>query len=282
MERRVLVVDDEELIVEGLTLLFAFERIESAGACDRQSAMARLAEAAYPVIVTDLCLETNDEGFALIDEIRRLTPASRIVMMTGYATPEIEAEALRRGVSLVLRKPAAGEEILAAVNELLEEVERAAAAQETLNLEELYLNARRLLHSIPMRKYGLSADEAEDVVQEAWLLFLQKRGFIASARAWLAGTVVNLCRQQIDRSRRRNTEPLDEAFALPVARNEVRILATRQALQRVDARARKLCTMIVIEGRSYDEVSASTGLPLGSIGPLFIRAKKSMRKVMDA
>jgi len=39
---------------------------------------------------------------------------------------------------------------------------------------------------------------------------------------------------------------------------------------------------IAIKGYAYDEVSAITGLPIGSIGPMYIRAKSKMRMAMAA
>jgi DNA-directed RNA polymerase specialized sigma24 family protein len=38
-----------------------------------------------------------------------------------------------------------------------------------------------------------------------------------------------------------------------------------------------LCELIGLEQCSYEEVSAAAGLPLGSIGPLYIRAKNKLR-----
>jgi DNA-directed RNA polymerase specialized sigma24 family protein len=50
----------------------------------------------------------------------------------------------------------------------------------------------------------------------------------------------------------------------------------------VDERTRALCNLIAIEQRSYDEVSHTLNIPLGSVGPFYIRAKKKMRAVLSA
>ena len=157
MSRRVLVVDDEEAIVTGLMYLLETEEIESSGAHDRVSAESLMQSAFYPVIVADLRLHTEAEGLALLDGIRRISPRSRVVTLTGYSTPELEAEVRRRGSAIVIHKPALGPEILAAVDDLLAEVEALAAGQETLDLERLHLGLRKLLHSIPIKRYGLTA-----------------------------------------------------------------------------------------------------------------------------
>jgi len=286
MNGRVLVVDDEEAIVAGLKCLLDAEKIQSSGAFDRLSAESLMEGTFFSVIVADLRLHTESEGLDLLDGIRRISPRSRVVTLTGFITPELEEEVLRRGVAMVILKPAGGDEILAAIAVLLAEVEKMAAGQETLDLEQLHLGLRRLLHSIPRKRYGLSADEAEDVVQQAWLLFLEKRDLIRTARPWLIGTVANLCKRQIGvAKRRRETMVSDDVLAgLPDTRIQSAHseIALRQALAALDPQSQSLCILIGVEGYAYDEVSARLGLPLGSIGPMYIRAKSKMRLQMAA
>jgi len=286
MAGRVLIVDDEEAIVEGLLSLLQCEAIESSGAFDRLGAELLMEGTFYSVIVADLRLHTESEGLELLDAIRRISPRSRVLTLTGFATFELEAEVLRRGSTKVMRKPAKVEAILGAITDLLTEVEKLAAAQETLDLEQLHLGMRKLLHSIPRKRYGLSADEAEEVVQQAWLLFLEKRDLIRVARPWLIGTVANLCKRQIGASmRRRETFVSNDILAeLPdtnIASFDDNI-ALRQALGSLTEESRTLCILIAIKGYAYDEVSEMTGLPLGSIGPMYIRAKSKMRMQMAA
>jgi RNA polymerase sigma factor (sigma-70 family) len=286
MAGRVLVVDDEEGIVDGLLCLLRYEAIESNGAFDRIGAEVLIEGTFYSVIVADLRLHSEGEGLELLDAIRRISPRSRVLTLTGFATRELENEVLRRGSSKVMRKPANAEEILGAIAALLAEVETMAAAQEKLDLEQLHLGMRKLLHSIPRKRYGLSADEAEEVVQQAWLLFLEKRNLIRTPRPWLIGTVANLCKRQIGASmRHRETFVSDDMLAeLPDANVDSSddTIALRQALDTLNEDSRRLCILIAIKGYAYDEVSAITGLPVGSIGPMYIRAKSKMRMQMAA
>lgn len=281
MRSLVLVVDDDETIVEALTSMLQVENIACDGTLDRASAEVMMRDRFYPVIVADIRLHTEEEGFLLLEEIHRISPGSRVISMTGYSTPELEAEARQRGSVRILQKPMASAEILSAINDLLAEIERLAAAQTDLNLEALYAGVRKLMYSIPIRQYRLTADEAEDVVQEAWLLFLERRGLILNNSSWLAGTVRNLSRRQIDRSRRSrekfcSTDTIENVAAVKSQSLDDHI-AIQASLATLDPTTRTLCTLIAIEGYSYDEVSLATGLPLGSIGPMYLRAKKKMQ-----
>lgn len=282
MQHRVLVVDDEVDIVEGLTTMFEFESIEAAGAGDCDAALAMLTDLYYPVILADLRLRSEEEGLRLLDAIRERTPRSRVVMLTAYATPAVEDELLKRGVAMVLHKPAPCDVILEAIQALLEELEREAGA-ENVQLDELYVTLRRRLYDIPRRRFGLSHAVAEDVVQDAWLLFLRKRGLIREARPWLAGTVANLARQQIDRKVRKREDADEEVMAAVVddrGGSITDVIAVRAALAQAEDRVRALCSLIGLEGRSYEEVSIATGIPLGSVGPLYIRAKKKLQEIL--
>lgn len=284
MGTRVLLIDDEQAIVEGLEMLFDAESIESASACDRGSAAKLLAGGFYPVIFADLCLKTTAEGLLLLDDIKRLSPRSRIVTISGQATAEMQIEVKRRGASIVLHKPMTSEVILAAVSELLAEIEREAEAGPALDLTALYAKVQKVLYSIPRRKYGMSHDAAEDIVQQAWLLYLEKRTGVRDPRTWLAGTAVNLCRQELHRSRHiAGGDPAATFEMLPAggAHDRTEVMAMRQALQQLDGRSRDLCQWIGLEGYSYDEISNATSLPVGSIGPLYIRAKKKLRDALS-
>ena len=281
ISNRVLVVDDEPAILDGLTFMLRADGMDAAGAADRMSAQQLLGESFYPVIVTDLCLVTIEDGIELLADIRRLSPASRVVAISAYATPEMEAQVRGHGAVALLPKPFAGQDLVDLVLEILQELEREDEESDG-DLDVVYAAARNLLHSIPQRQFGLSAEDAEDVVQQAWLLFLQKRSGIRSTRPWLAATVANLCRQHRDRRRWEWLDP-EEAEQLPARGDSVLedVLAVRQALERVDPKSRKLCAMIAMEGHSYQEVSELLGSPLGSVGPLFLRAKARVKKALN-
>jgi RNA polymerase sigma factor (sigma-70 family) len=286
MKHRVLVVDDEEAIVFSLTSLLALENIESAGALDRLSAEAMIKRTFYAVILADIRLHTEAEGLELLDDIQRLSPRSRVLSITGFATPKLEAEVRRRGSLKVIRKPATGDQILAAIHELLAEIEKMAADSALPDAARVQVGIRKILFSIAQRRYGLMLEESEDVIQDACLLFLEQPEIVRSARAWLAGTVANLCKRQIDRSVRSRRRFADdkgfEKIRDPHTNSPEAGIAVRQALAGLDVDSRAICTLIGIEGYTYQEVSSQTGLPLGSIGPMYMRAKRKLRLTLAA
>lgn len=128
--------------------------------------------------------------------------------------------------------------------------------------------------------YILESDaDARDAVQELYLKLWNLRDhleMIQNSSAYGTMLLKNLC---IDRIRRaRPTEPPDEAAALEPPADEA--LETRETLQRVrkaigllPETQRKLLTLRVFEGLSYEEIAHETGL-----SPLNIRVQVSLAR----
>jgi RNA polymerase sigma factor (sigma-70 family) len=277
---RVLVVDDDPVIVEALVTSLSFEEFDVVGVYDRATAEERIASEFFPLILTDLRMRSEDDGLRLLDAVARLSPRSRVATMTGYAAPGMEQELLARGAALVLFKPFNVFETARVLREMLSTIEQTVAAQDA-DLAALYTNSLPLLHGIARKRFGLDRDDAEELIQESWCLFLEHRAKVMQPRAWLAGTVANLCRQQITRRVKSRAEiPAEDAPELAYETAADAILIVGQLLERVDDRTRALAELIGIERLSYDEVSAALRIPLGSVGPLYIRARKKMRAML--
>ncbi|HEX2062749.1 MAG TPA: response regulator [Thermoanaerobaculia bacterium] len=272
---KILVVDDDATIVEGIRLLLELNQIESDGAADRDTAEERIAGEFYPVILADLRMHREDDGLRLLDTVRRISPRSRVATMTAYADAATELRLRERGAMLVLRKPFAEGELMEALRQMLQAIESEADA--AVDDESLYAATIDTLQAISRGRFGFTREDVEELVQETWLLFLEKRASIRAPRAWLSGTIANLCRQEIER-RTRERARSGELPPLAFEPQSDAVLSVRQALARLDPRARTLCTLLGLEQRSYDEVAASESLPLGSIGPLYQRAKAQLRR----
>jgi len=106
---RLLIVDDEEAIV--LTMKEYFETFghQVDVARGREEAEAFLLGEPYALMIADLRLHPvrESEGLDLIALVRERSPATRVVLFTGYATPEVVSEARRLGADAFLQKPQA-------------------------------------------------------------------------------------------------------------------------------------------------------------------------------
>ena len=102
----VLIVDDEPLIRWALaeTLIGRGCTIVEAG--DAQSAVKLLTDNThqFDVVVLDYRLP-DAHDLALLATIRRLSPESRVIMITAFMTPDVATHALELGAYRVLPKP---------------------------------------------------------------------------------------------------------------------------------------------------------------------------------
>lgn len=262
----ILLVDDDHAIVSGLQHLLSVEAISSAIATDVDSAVSMVSQHFYPVVLSDLRLRSEDDGLRLIEMIRQISPRSQVAAMTGFATSELESRALRSGAVTLLRKPFDFEDVLDIVRPLASD-----------DYETIYRTTAPQLRAM-IRRYKLSAEECDDILQQAWCLLLEKRGEVRNPGAWLSGTVKNLSRQAIHHNVKQRPFDAFPAEDRAYTDDSSLTLATRRALSRLDERSRVLCELIGLEQLSYAEVSERLGMPLGSIGPLYMRAKERLRR----
>jgi DNA-binding response OmpR family regulator len=106
--QRILVVDDEPPILFALRDYFQAAGYQVDCAAELEEAQALIAEeASYDLVIADLRLDafSGTAGLELIGNVRDRSAASRILLLTAYGSPEIEAEALRRGADAFLHKP---------------------------------------------------------------------------------------------------------------------------------------------------------------------------------
>jgi len=102
----VLVVDDEPLIRWSLAETLSDRGYTVLEAGDGRGAIEVLNAPCVPVDVIMLDYRLPDSnGLQLLEKIRALSPASRVVLMTAYGTPEVLEEALRLGAVCVVNKP---------------------------------------------------------------------------------------------------------------------------------------------------------------------------------
>lgn len=115
MSEQILLVDDDADFVAALTrgLSLRGYAVMTANGADAALALARARRPAY--VVVDLKL-AGESGLDLIPELRAAAPASRILMLTGYASIATAVEAVKRGADNYLAKPATVAEILQALH----------------------------------------------------------------------------------------------------------------------------------------------------------------------
>ena len=102
---RLLVVDDEENIVLTISEVLRLEGYAVEVATSGREAVGLLDSGAdYDLILTDLHMDEGD-GLSLLEEVRRRSPLTITIVLTGFAAVESAIVALRHGAYDYLTKP---------------------------------------------------------------------------------------------------------------------------------------------------------------------------------
>ena len=114
---RVLVVDDEPLIRWSLAQTLEQSGHSVAEAGDAESAIRSVsAGEEFDVVLLDYRLPDSND-LKLLASIRKLAPATAVIMMTAFGTPEMMTRAIMLGVYQVIPKPFEVDEVAALVLE---------------------------------------------------------------------------------------------------------------------------------------------------------------------
>lgn len=117
--KRVLVVDDEEIMCEVLSALLASEGYPIGVARDGARALEMLREEEYGVVLLDLMLPGMD-GLQVLEELGKRDNAPASIVLTAYGTIEKAVKATRLGAFDFITKPFKNDEVLLAIKNALE------------------------------------------------------------------------------------------------------------------------------------------------------------------
>jgi two-component system response regulator RegA len=106
-QRRVLLIDDDELIAGSLRGYLLTQGFAVDVALEPASAAKLMASASYSVVMVDPYLtgEVAHADNSLIESIRTLQPHARLIVLTGYSSPALQLTANLNGAVAVLTKP---------------------------------------------------------------------------------------------------------------------------------------------------------------------------------
>ena len=140
MVQRILVIDDEESLLDALSLAFATEGHEVLRASTREQAFSQIQQAPIDAVLCDLRMP-GCSGLELLPELSTRIPGVPIILMSAYGDDDLVIQAMQRGAYDYLAKPFSPSEALLTI--------RKAKERESLR------TANRLLQRDVQRAVGL-------------------------------------------------------------------------------------------------------------------------------
>jgi two-component system, response regulator YesN len=157
----VLIVDDEPIITEGLSILldwkeFGFSNLETAS--DGEEALKKLKSKKFHLIVTDIRMP-GLSGLQLIQSIKANSLNTKIIIISGYSDFSYARESIQYGVKDYILKPISKDEIVKAVTDIKAELDSELKELKITNSKN-HLIKDKLLTDIVNGNYS-SIDEIE-------------------------------------------------------------------------------------------------------------------------
>ena len=131
--KKVLLVDDEPLILESISRELAVDPFEVSQAANGEEALITMHATCFDLVVTDLVMPKVD-GFQVLKAAKQRDVRTMVIILTGYGNMESAVDALRLGADDFLQKPCDIDELrYRMVNCLVkQDLERKVAFYETI------------------------------------------------------------------------------------------------------------------------------------------------------
>jgi DNA-binding NtrC family response regulator len=120
---RILVVDDEHIVLESCQAVFELEGFEVLLVPSADKALEAMENNRFTVLLVDVKMPKRD-GIYLMEKLKEQWPNVPIVAMSGYYTKETVKEAMRMGAVRFIAKPFEPDELVETIRQVVKEEER--------------------------------------------------------------------------------------------------------------------------------------------------------------
>lgn len=121
MKERILVIDDEEIVVKSCVRSLEPEGYIIDTALSGKDGIELYKKNSYDLVIVDLKMPVMN-GLEFMRRIKEIKPQQKIMIMTGYDTIEHIVESISSGAAHYLEKPFTPSTLIERVKEVLEEV----------------------------------------------------------------------------------------------------------------------------------------------------------------
>jgi DNA-binding NtrC family response regulator len=101
---RIFILYDQQIVSKRLQPALEKRGYEVESFYESVKAMTRIRERQFDIVVTDLKMDGFD-GMQFLTEVKKLSPTTEVIVITGFATMDTAKESMRKGVFDFLAKP---------------------------------------------------------------------------------------------------------------------------------------------------------------------------------
>lgn len=118
--KKILVVDDDTELRANLVEILEGVGYQAGEAASAQEALEKATAEHYDIVLLDLIMPGGD-GAGALTGLKKISPRSRVIMITAFATVENAVDAVRRGASDYISKPFKIDKLITTIRRVIKE-----------------------------------------------------------------------------------------------------------------------------------------------------------------
>lgn len=135
IRKKVLVIDDEQIVLDSMVKILGSEGYDVTTASESAKGLSFALEDLFDLVITDIRMPVIG-GMRILRDIKRSSPSTPVMIITGYATTQSAVQAMKLGAADYIEKPFAPDMLIATVKNVIEK-SLPAEPQELIHRDEM-------------------------------------------------------------------------------------------------------------------------------------------------
>lgn len=119
MEKKVLVVDDEQIVLDSVKKILAEADYEVHVSLSGQMGLDMAIKNQYDIVLTDIRMP-DISGMRVLRDVKRAKPSIPVVIITGYGSVQSAVQAMKLGATDYLEKPFTPDQLLKTISSAID------------------------------------------------------------------------------------------------------------------------------------------------------------------
>jgi DNA-binding response OmpR family regulator len=171
MKATILLVDDEEAIRQSVGEILRLEGYEVVPVATGEDALEIISKRSFDLALLDLKMPGID-GIEVLHGINRISPDTKVILLTAHGSMESAIEALRQGAQDYLLKPSPSRAILSSIAKAL--ARRSEQQQRRLLMDQIDVSIKRL-KDVEGLETGSSEDSGVIILEDGVMVDFERR-----------------------------------------------------------------------------------------------------------
>ena len=159
-------------------------------------------------------------------------------------------------------------------------------SRDEASFRALYRRHAEAMYAVVIRLVQGSEADAEEVIQDAWILAAQKLSSFrwnSALRTWLIGIAINCARNRYRHMKTHSHVDLAEVAELPAVppiKRPIELIDIERAITQMPDGYREVLLLHDVEGYTHEEIGTMLGIEAGTSKSQLSRARSALRRTI--